>query len=128
MKHFNPIFLLQKTHSQRLKFNLSNYDDEGRIIISNSYLARLFAYQVQTLYNKSILPGKINSLAILDGLYDFIMNKFDDELSPNSIKNSFDFLKKKLSLSDLEILTKIYIKNFPTKLFLSSNLSEENFL
>ncbi|MCX8057420.1 MAG: alpha-amylase family glycosyl hydrolase, partial [Ignavibacteria bacterium] len=46
----------------------------------------------------------------------------------NSIKNSFDFLKKKLSLSDLEILTKIYIKNFPTKLFLSSNLSEENFL
>lgn len=123
MEKFSPILPVLKLISEKLKLNLDNIDNEGRLIISHPYFVRLITYQIQRSLNRNVLPGKLNSLAILNGLFDFIMNKFDDEIKPNSIKTANDFLKSKLSLENYNKFLKEFVENFPSKKFLYNQTS-----
>ncbi len=118
MKNFKPLILIRKLFHKYLNLDLSNFDEEGRLHISQPYLARLISYQIQQKVNKNVFPGYLNSFAVLTGLFNYIMKKFDDELSPNSLKSASNYLRVQLSDEEFENLTGEFFRNFPDKTFL----------
>lgn len=125
MSNFKPLIPINSYTSDKLKLSITNFDDEGRLLLQQPYFARIIAFQIQTTFYKNIFPGKLNSLAILDGLFDFLINKFDDELSPKSIENAFDYLLSNLSSADVKQILKIYLSNFPLKGLFDKKINEE---
>ncbi len=125
MKTFKPLVPINSYVSDKLKLSKSNFDNEGRLLIQQPYFARLIAYQIQTTFYKNIFPGKLNSLAILDGLFDYLINKFDDEINPQSVQNAFDYLLSKLSFDDVKEILKTYLTNFPLRDFIDKEITEE---
>lgn len=125
MSNFKPLIPINSYTSDKLKLGITNFDDEGRLLLQQPYFARIIAFQIQTTFYKNIFPGKLNSLAILDGLFDFLINKFDDELSPKSVENAFDYLLSNLSSADVKQILKIYLSNFPLKGLFDKKINEE---
>lgn len=117
MKNFKPVIIIRKLFREYLSLNSKNFDEEGRFQINQSYLARIVSYQIQQKINKNVLPGKLNSFSILTGLFDYLMKKFNDELTQGSLISANDYLKSHVSLEEYENLTKKFFQNFPNKTY-----------
>lgn len=125
MKSYKPLIPFKHFLTSTLKLNRTIFDNEGRLVLGEPYVARLISYQFQKSFDKNILPGKLNSLAVLDGLFDFLMNKFDDELSPQAIEKAADYLEYKLGSYDYKQVLKIYLSNFPTENLFDQTITDE---
>jgi glycosidase len=125
MEKFKQIVPIKYIIAKNLNLNLADYDEEGRLLINHPYFARLLAFKIEKSLSLKVLPGKVNSLAILDGLFDFLMEKFDDEFSPGSLTSAVDFLKEKVSSYELELFIRTFIQDFPTKEILTNQKSIE---
>ncbi len=125
MKSYKPLIPFKHFLTSTLKLSRTIFDHEGRLVLGEPYVARLISYQFQKSFDKNILPGKLNSLAVLDGLFDFLMNKFDDELSPQAIEKAADYLEYKLGHEDYKQVLKIYLSNFPTEELFDKIITEE---
>lgn len=117
MTNFKPVILIKKLFREYLNLNSTAFDEEGRFQVNQLYIARLISYQIQQITNKNILPGKLNSFSILTGLFDYLMKKFNNELTQDSLRLANDHLKSQIPFEEFENLTKKFYQNFPDKTF-----------
>lgn len=95
------------------------YSITGRLIISNSPLARKVADAVNTVRMAAndtenlITPGLINAAGLLHEIFHFVIRKYDEEENPGVLKRGVDTLYSLLGKEGAEKVFMKFTEQFP---------------
>ncbi len=107
--------------------NLTNLED-GSLLIPDSFTARVLSGKIKKIFDKNVLPGKLFSFALLNSIFDYVINKYDWQENPDALSLAVDETRKNFDLEDFENFVGYFNSIFPIKKILSDEISISQFL
>jgi glycosidase len=121
------IYVRKELINLLLNENLTISED-GSIFIPDSFTTRILSEKIKIVFAKNVFPGKLYSFALLNSIFDFVINKYDTQENPEAISLALDETSKNFELKDFEYLVGYFNSIFPIKKILLGDVSIPQFL
>lgn len=102
--------------------------DDGSISIPDNFTSRLLSLKVKEVYGKNIMPARLYSLALLNSIFDYVIEKYDSQENPNSISAALEEVQKNFKTEDFENFIGYFNSIFPDKKILLKEISISQFI
>lgn len=107
--------------------NLTNLED-GSLLISDSFSARVLSDKIKNIFGKNVLPGKLFSFALLNSIFNYVINKYDAQDNPDAMSLAVDETRKNFELEEFENFAGYFNSVFPIKKIFIGEISITQFL
>lgn len=123
------------SRNSRNKYNIeeSLFSIEGKVIIANSYQARLFSEKINVIRraegksNQQVTPGQVNGLGLLHEIFHFMIRYYEEKENPGVFTRGITYLKSKFGENLDKVLIE-FVNEFPPLDVYKNKITAEEYL
>ena len=108
------VYIRRELINSLLNENIKILED-GSLLISDAFTSRLLSIKFKEIYGRNILPGKLYSFALLNSIFNYVIEKYDEYENRDSLSLAFDENKKNFGSNEFENLTRYFNSIFVNK-------------
>jgi len=128
MGRITPKVYIRKEFITFLKDENIQILEDGSLLIPDAFTSRLLSAKIKDAAGKNILPGKLFSFALLNSIFNYVIEKYDTEDNPDALSLAIDEVRKNLKTDETEKFLSYFNAIFSNKKLLSGEISIPQFL
>lgn len=120
----------------RIKYSIDQnlFAAKGNLIIADFPTARLISEKINSVrrsegkFDLQVTAGQINALGLLHEVFHLLIRKYEENNNANVFKNNIDYLKNKLTETELDKTLLKFVEEFPPLVVYQNKISAFDYL
>ncbi|MFA3781767.1 alpha-amylase family glycosyl hydrolase [Melioribacteraceae bacterium 4301-Me] len=108
-------FHIAKQVREQYQFDDELFSINGNVIFADFKSVRLFVQKINSKrnYELHVRPGEVNAAGLIDEIYHFILNEYENRVNPNVFQKAVNFLIEEVNADSLNNVLSDFIDVFP---------------
>ncbi len=127
-------FHISRRAREKYRFEESLFSYDGNVIFANFHAARIFAQKMNaqrdlvSFPENTIKASHLNALGLIDEIFHHVFSLYQDQKSPDLLKNTIQHMENALSSEDVDALLEIFIHEYPPQAVFGRKLKASDYL